>query len=300
MVEEREADDAINLPLFEGYLVLDPRSDHDRAADAVESVAGAIACTAEDIHSIGWEGWFARTSSDGHFSHDRHSPAVILGGDVALAHSLAAFITSCSSRDSTTLPSHLRSLSSHCRRIWLVRGGSSAVLSNFPCLRASLPQYPTPHVIAPGLLLGSRVVPWEADYMTSGLTVSHVIVARQDRSVSAALPGLQRLDLDLSDDSAVESAGRLFAAWEAAAAFIDGALKAGGRVLIRVHGRSRSASVALAWMVRAHSLPVAMAARILRSHCPSIDWNLAHLETVVEWSRAFEARATILRLKNEK
>jgi protein-tyrosine phosphatase len=129
--------------------------------------------------------------------------------------------------------------------------------------------------------------------MTSGLTVSHVIVARQDRSVSAALPGLQRLDLDLSDDSAVESAGRLFAAWEAAAAFIDGALKAGGRVLIRVHGRSRSASVALAWMVRAHSLPVAMAARILRSHCPSIDWNLAHLETVVEWSRAFEARATI-------
>ena len=99
MVEEREADDAINLPLFEGYLVLDPRSDHDRAADAVESVAGAIACTAEDIHSVGWEGWFARTSSD--FSHDRHSPAVILGGDVALAHSLAAFITSCSSRDST-------------------------------------------------------------------------------------------------------------------------------------------------------------------------------------------------------
>ena len=49
----------------------------------------------------------------------------------------------------------------------------------------------------------------------------------------------------------------------------------------------------LAWMARAHALPVAMAARILRSKCPSIDWNLANVEAVVEWSRSFEKKASI-------
>ena len=44
---------------------------------------------------------------------------------------------------------------------------------------------------------------------------------------------------------------------------------------------------------RAHNLPVAMAARVLRSKCPSIDWNLANLEAVVEWSRAFEGNTPI-------
>jgi len=49
----------------------------------------------------------------------------------------------------------------------------------------------------------------------------------------------------------------------------------------------------LAWMARAHCLPVAMAARILRSKCPCIDWNLANLDAVVQWLRAFKRGTTI-------
>ena len=64
-------------------------------------------------------------------------------------------------------------------------------------------------------------------------------------------------------------------------------------MLLKLHGGSRSASFALAWMARAHSLPVAMAARILRTKCPSIDWNLANLEAVLEWIAAFEGSASI-------
>lgn len=290
VVEEREAEDAINLPLFEGYLVLDPRSAIERAAD---SVASAIACNMEDIDALGWEGWFARAAENDAFCHDRPSPIIVLGGSISLAHSLLSFLTSCAARDPSSLPSHVRSLSSYCRRIWFIRGGTSAVLTCLPCLRASLQQLPTPHVIAPGLLLGSRAVPWDRDYISTGLGVTHVVVAKDDGSVSAVHPGLDRLELDVSDDAVVERSERLFAAWERAVAFIDGATKAGGRVLVRVHGRSRSAGIVLAWMARAHCLPVAMTARILRSKCPSIDWNLANVEAVVEWLRAFEGGTSI-------
>ena len=109
-----------------------------------------------------------------------------------------------------------------------------------------------------------------------------------------ALAGIGRLELDVSDDGADERRDGLFAAWEKAVAFIEEATKTGGRVLLKVHGRSRSASFALAWMARAHSLPVAMAARILRTKCPNIDcWNLANLEAALEWIAAFEGSASI-------
>jgi len=289
-LEEREAEDAINLPLFEGYLVLDPRTAIERAA---HSVASSIACSMQDIDALGWECWFARAAENADFSHDRPSPVVVLGGSISLAHSLLSFLISCAARDPCSLPPSLRSLSFYCRRIWFVRGGTSAVLACLPCLTASLQQLPTPHVIAPGLLLGSRAVPWDRDYMCAGLGVTHVVVAKGDASVSFPLSGIHRLELDVSDDAVDERVERLFAAWEAAVCFIDGAVKAGGRVLVRVHGRSRSAGMVLAWMARAHCLPVAMAARILRSKCPSIDWNLANLEAVVQWLRAFEGGTTI-------
>jgi hypothetical protein len=271
-VEERTAEDVINLPLFEGYLVLDARSVHERANTA-ESVASAVPCAAEEIAAVGWNGWFSASNDD--FSHDHHSPVVILGGDIALAHSLASFIASCAGSDTSTLPSSLRRLSVHCRRIWFIRGGPVAVLSCFPCLLSSLQQNPTPHIIAPGLLLGSRAVPWRDEHLSVGLLVTHVVVARSDQSVAAPLPSLNRLDLDLSDDTFDEHDEKLFAAWDAALDFIESAIKTGGRVMVRVHGRSRSASVALAWMVRANALPVAMAARLLRAQSPNIDWNLA-------------------------
>jgi curved DNA-binding protein CbpA len=294
--EEREAEDAINLPLFEGYLVLDPTPALQRSsstASAGGSVATSVACTMEDITALGWEGWFARAAENGEFSHERPSPVVVLGGDVAMARSLAEFLTSCASRDQSSLSAPLRNISTHCRHVWFIRGGADALLSCLPCLHASLPQQPTPHVIAPGLLLGSRAVPWDAHYMSAGLGVTHVIIAQDDTSVSAVPPGVRALALHVSDDGTDERVERLFSAWASAVAFIDSATQAGGRVLVRVHGRSRSASIVLAWMSMSHALPVAMAARILRSKCPSIDWTLANLETVVEWSRSCDAKALI-------
>ena len=61
--------------------------------------------------------------------------------------------------------------------------------------------------------------------------------------MSAVHAGIERLELDVCDDVANENFERLFAAWDSAAVFIDGAMKAGGRVLVVVHGRSRSAGV---------------------------------------------------------
>jgi hypothetical protein len=49
-LEAREAEDAINLPLFEEYLVLDPRTAIERAA---HSVASSIACSMQVIDALG-------------------------------------------------------------------------------------------------------------------------------------------------------------------------------------------------------------------------------------------------------
>ena len=84
-LQAREAEDAINLPLFEGYLVLDPRTAIERAA---HSVASCIACSMQDIVALGWEGWFARAAENADFSHDRPSPVVDLGGNIQSAPAL--------------------------------------------------------------------------------------------------------------------------------------------------------------------------------------------------------------------
>jgi len=90
-LEAREAEDAINLPLFEEYLVLDPRTAIERAA---HSVASSIACSMQDIDALGCEGWFARAAENAECSHDRPSPVVDLGGNISFSHSLLAAVDS--------------------------------------------------------------------------------------------------------------------------------------------------------------------------------------------------------------
>ena len=55
-----------------------------------------------------------------------------------------------------------------------------------------------------------------------------------------------------------------------------------------VHGRSRSASFVLVWLMRRLRIPAAIAARMLREICPAIDWRLVCLEQLPA-ERAAEA-----------
>jgi hypothetical protein len=180
-VEIKLPEDAFNLPLFEGYLVLDPRP------AAVQNAAGAPvlwSSLAADTAAADFPAWFHANADE--FCHERESPIIVLGepGGAALAASLACFcnadpdtvVGSGSSGWSAAMIDRLRS---RCNKIWLVRGGTAAIIECFPLLSASWPveQEPTPHQVAPGLLLGSRAAPLTNPHLQRGLGVTHMIVA---------------------------------------------------------------------------------------------------------------------------
>ena len=86
--------------------------------------------------------------------------------------------------------------------------------------------------------------------------------------------------------------------WSAACSFINDALQQQGEdegagcVMICLHGRSRSASVALAWLVRTHSLPVSMAAAILQQKGDQVDWSLCYPQQLIAWLTNASAQLT--------
>lgn len=288
-VEERDVDDVFNLPLFEGYLVIDTRAAESRAA---APIASAIDCDAAAIGEAGgWCAWFA--SADGNFSHDRHSPVVVLGDEdnfstvQTLAHSLARFLQDSAEMvadEFETAAFVLRRMRASCRRIWILRGGSRALLETFPVLGWPSELQPAPpSAIAPGVLLGSRaMLPLTKSLLVDGLRVTHLLVAEDDLAVAADIGSVERLAVRVPDDDTA-SVGALADAWSRGSDFIDAALAKGGCVLIIVHGRSRSASFALAWLARTHSLSAAWAARVLRTKCPTIDWSYTFAGPLSEW-----------------
>jgi hypothetical protein len=102
----------------------------------------------------------------------------------------------------------------------------------------------------------------------------------------------------LADHSACSDSAALVAAtptrsfihtvWDAAITFITGAIRpapsgssttGGAKVLIYLHGRSRSAGVALAWLMHARQCGLDEAQSYLLSRCShSIDWDLVNLD----------------------
>ena len=197
-------------------------------------------------------------------------------------------------------------LRSRCKKIWLVRGGTAAIIECFPLLSAAWPveQKPTPHQVAPGLLLGSRAVPLTNAHLQRGLGVTHMIVAADqdlgeigETSVDGRCPTkLLRCAVADDENAAMQSV------WSVACPFINDALQqqqgedegaaAPGCVMICLHGRSRSASIALAWLARTHSLPVSMAAAILQFKCDQVDWSLCHPQQLIAWLTEATAQLT--------
>ena len=281
-----EPEEVFNLPLFEGYLVLDPRPAAERA---VAAVATSLAVDAREVARSGWGAWFAAAVDD--FSHERCSPVVVLGdgpgGGAELAASLAAYLAAAP--EGPLLPAAaaraVAALRASRARVRVVRGGTAALLGAFPLLAAAWgDSEPTPHAIAPGVLLGSRAVASTPRTLRAGLGVTHALVA----AGAAQVPGVATLALDVADagEAGGEDAARLAAAWQQGCEFIEAARAAGGTVLVQVHGRSRSAGFALAWLARAHGLPAPLAARVLQRQCPSVDWSLAAVPQLAEWLRA--------------
>ena len=154
----------------------------------------------------------------------------------------------------------LAALSQPTTEVWWLTGGAEAFAAAFPSetttgpwLAPHVASGPVPRSITPQLLLGSRNAPADAALLaTFGIT--HVVCAAAASFVRHSIidapvpanPDVVYLRCSVADANA-QDMGPCF---RATASFIDTAIAGGGTVLVQLHGRSRSASVVLAWMMQ--------------------------------------------------
>lgn len=216
-------------------------------------------------------------------------------------------------------------------QIWSIHGGHAAFANSYPelihrkkdavgtdgaefaCCTCSSERLsgcnaqmrPTPHHVADGIFLGSRVV--EIDKRTlDGFRITHVIeqcashMSEEERrrkeyhqshlhegmsqmaGGEADVPGVTYLRVPVADGDDEQMEGF----WRQAIQFIRAAKQARGqtaRVLVQLHGRSRSASVVMAWLIAGEKMQVKESAHYLRKKVPQVDWSLIYPEQLMNF-----------------
>lgn len=155
--------------------------------------------------------------------------------------------------------------------------------------------FPLPHQISPSLFLGSRVVSLSQDVL-SKLRITHLIVSSSQKLEWNELQGLSVLQCDVRDKNDQE----MFPCWGACTSFINEAIgqqaaTEKAKVLVLLHGRSRSTSVILAYLMKLLRIGFEEAWTMVRSKCwHLIDRSLVYEHQLKEWER-FEAMNNALK-----
>lgn len=158
-------------------------------------------------------------------------------------------------------------------------------------LRQHLRDDAEPNRVAEGLYIGSIGAAFSRDILlregvTHVLTVANALLPRfPDAFEYRVVPVLDSPDCDIA------------ALFDECIAFIDAALASGGRVLVHCFaGRSRSASVVLAYLMRVHGMALADALEHLRAVRPVVCPNSGFMRQL----EAFEAGVRAQRLQSEE
>lgn len=290
--------DVFNLPLYENYLVIDTRSTEDFSRG---SIATAVSYPAPDHTDETEEGrerslyQFATRYAEEYCRPENADRVVVYGEAVDTAHVqwLAKRLASLQTQrrsvavykpDEVTLEeSSFDPLEQFCqtvahkvKEIWLLEGGYQAFQQEYPFLCGNVrpeDMFPVPHQISPGLFMGSRVVPLTRDCLGK-MRVTHMILSKHQELDWNQLVGIQVLSCDIHDKNREEMAP----CWTASCQFIEEARQQGGQVLVFLHGRSRSASIILAYLMRKHKMKLADAWDTLSKKC----WHLIDKSLVYE------------------
>jgi len=188
----------------------------------------------------------------------------------------------------------LRRLFNDCQEIWCVDFNSFA--TRFPLLVSSCHNtdfwHPTPHCAVENgpnssVFLGSRAFnPTEQNLR--GLRITHVVTHNPEmqtqlfgNAVLQQQKGLNFLVCDIPDKSDTD----MQACWDTCVQFVQRAITEGGSVLVQLHGRSRSASVVLAYLMANHRIPFQKALVELRNIAPNLrlDEKLIFCEQLQVW-----------------
>ncbi len=178
------------------------------------------------------------------------------------------------------------------KEIWILKGGYNAFSTEytFLCGHVSFESmFPLPHQISPSLFLGSRVISLSADVL-SKLQITHLIVSSSQKLDWSELRGVSVLQCEVADKNDQE----MLSCWRASTLFIDEALgnqataeRVGVKVLVLLHGRSRSTSVILAYLIKLLRIGFEEAWTMVRSKCwHLIDRSLVYEKQLKEWEQS--------------
>lgn len=160
------------------------------------------------------------------------------------------------------------------KAIWVIDGGLSAFCSEYPLLVAPGPTMvdlcPTPHHVCLELFIGSRAMEVTSKLL-QGLHITHVICSDTFPANEFDVIFLRCPVRDADDQN-------MTPLWESAINFITDAAQKGGRVLAMLHGRSRSASIAVAWLMHKENVTYEDAMARVLACCPSIDTSLVYAD----------------------
>ena len=300
------AKDVFNLPLYEHYLVIDTRAkeayEQGHVATAISYPCPPQSSTEEDREKSLY--LFAKSYANVYLRPENPNPVVIYGGCTEeetvhakwLVHKLSllqkarkAVTIPCETEPSYDDEFHplerfCQAVAYNVKEVWLLEGGYEAFLREYDFLCGDIAfesMLPAPHHVTRELFLGSRVIPLTQDYLRR-MRITHMIVS-----------SYQQLDWDQLSDIAIlkcaiqdRNTENMLPCWEASCQFIDEVVQSGGRVLVILHGRSRSASIVFAYLMRKRLATVDEAWEILARNCwHLIDRSMVYEEQLHEWHR---------------
>ena len=200
--------------------------------------------------------------------------------------------------------------------IWILEDGYDVFCSKYDFLCGQVPfesMFPLPHQINPNVFLGSRVVPLTKECL-SKLGITHMIVSTHQSIDWHELEGISILRCDVHDKNKQD----MFPCWRACMAFITEALSPSKqeiegkklvadfdrlqvtelgaelekttvhpvRILVILHGRSRSTSVVLAYLIKTLRIGFKEAWLFVRKNCwHLIDRSLVYEDQLKEWEK---------------
>jgi rhodanese-related sulfurtransferase len=300
-----------NLPLYEHYLVIDARTVEEYQNGHI-ATAVSYPCTIPADERETALVRFAMNYSKEFYKPENPNPLVIYGSNYSsiemehidwLAGKLMALKRQRNSLVSYSpeereieveeeevgiedpYESFCQTVIDKVQEIWLLSGGYEAFLIDYPYLCGDVKfedMFPLPHQIMRGVFVGSRVVPTSSTALNT-MRITHMIVSdHQEISHLSNVNNVMILRCNIRDSNDE----KMVPCWEACCHFIDQALISGGNVLIMVHGRSRSSSVALAYLIRKTGVGFESAWQQLRSKCwHLIDRSLVYEPQLHEWAR---------------
>lgn len=297
-------EDLFNLPLYEHHLVIDIRREEEyqlgHIVSAVSYPSPPRECSEKERERTLAD--FIRSFVEQYVRPENPNPVVIYGDDRLETHSHAEWLSSklCSlkndrkrivvydqsnteeERSYDSFEFFCETLADATNEIWVLEGGYAAFQSlyGFLCGNVEFTDlYPLPHLINRHLYLGSRVVPLKASCL-SQMGVTHLIVSDYQEIEWEELEGIHVLRCAVRDSN-TEQMG---ACWSSCVKFIEEAQGSGGRVLVLLHGRSRSASVVMAYLIRTACKSAELAWELVTSKCwHLIDKSLVYFDQLKEW-----------------